>query len=80
MSQVTSAQPYVFGQSYRDPSVIIAGVKLNGGTVVTEVLVGSTWVTTGDTYAADGAYQLNSGIGGVSLRIVCTGSAVVEVP
>ena len=80
MSQVTSATPYVFGTSFRDQQIIVIGVNLNGGTVSTDILVGSTWVNTGDTYASNGAYQLQVGGGGVSLRIVCTGSAVVEVP
>jgi len=79
MSLVTSTQPYAFGQSFRNDTPIIIGVKLNGGTVVTEQLVNGTWQTTGDVYA-DGTYRLSAGGGGASLRIVCTGSAVVEVP
>lgn len=79
MALVTSAQPYEFGQSFRDNNIIIAGVRLNGGTVVTEHLVDGVWTNTGDTYT-DGSYQLTAGGGGVRMRIVCTGSAVVDVP
>ena len=76
---VTSEQPYVFGESFRDQQVIVVGIKLNGGTVVTEQRINGTWEDTGDVYT-DGTYQINAGSGGVSLRIVCTGPAVAEVP
>jgi hypothetical protein len=79
MAQVTSAQPYVFGQSFRNDSLLLVGVQLNGGTVVTEQFINNSWINTGDTYT-DGTYRLATGSGGVSLRIVCTGSAVVDVP
>lgn len=75
---VTSEQPYVFGNSYRESAIAIVGVKLNTGTVVTEMKVGDSWVNTGDVYT-DGAYQITSGTGGIQLRIVCTGDAVAEV-
>jgi hypothetical protein len=77
---VTSEQPYVFGQSFRNDTQILIGVQLNGGTVVTEQFINNAWINTGDTYGANGTYRLEAGGGGVSLRIVCTGAAVVEVP
>lgn len=80
MSLVTSAQPYVFGESFRDNNIIVIGVRLNGGTVVTEQNINGIWTNTGDSYSTDGSYQLFVGGGGVRMRIACTGSAVVEVP
>jgi hypothetical protein len=80
MALVTSAQPYVFGESFRDNSIILVGVYLNGGTVVTEQFINGAWRSTGDTYGTDGTYQLTTGGGGVKLRIVCAGDAVVETP
>lgn len=80
MATVTAAQPYYFGESFRDMQIIIVGVALNGGSVATEQLVNGSWISTGDTYGTDGTYQLTTGGGGVRLRIVCTAGAVVEVP
>ncbi len=80
MSLVTSAQPYEFGQSFRNDTKILIGVTLNGGTVVIQQLVNGTWQNTSDSLATNDTYRLEVGGGGVSLRIVCTGAAVVEVP
>jgi hypothetical protein len=79
MPRVTSAQPYVFGQSFRDETTMVIGVQLNGGTVTTQQLINGVWINTGDVYS-DGSYRVATGSGGISLRVLCTGSAVVEVP
>jgi len=77
---VTSTNsPFVFGESFRQPQPYVMGIKLNGGTVVTEQRVGGVWVNTGDAYGADGSYVLTTGPGGVAFRVVVTGAAVVEI-
>lgn len=71
--------PYEFGFSANQQPFDVIGVNIGTGTVTIQILVGSTWVNTGDSITQSGAYRLNLGNGGSLFRIVITGDAVVDV-
>jgi hypothetical protein len=63
-------------QAYKVDRPITVGVKLNGGTLAVQTLVGSDWVET--KQAIDGDYFVIDGLGSM-VRFVPAAGAVYEI-